>query len=109
MAAGGFQAVTNPSFVLTLRDYGHDAASQDDIAALSNALGYVLNQGGTAHFNLDLPKPYDFALDYAASGPRDDSYVFATLRPAMRPNTARDLSPVSSAEWKSPATICRAA
>jgi hypothetical protein len=65
VGAGGFQAVTNPSFILTLQDYGHDAANHDDIAALSNALGYVLNQGGTAHFNLDLAKAYDFALDYA--------------------------------------------
>jgi hypothetical protein len=35
------------------------------IRSTDNALGYVLNQGGTAHFSPDNRKAYDFALDYA--------------------------------------------
>jgi hypothetical protein len=65
VAAGGFEGVTNPSFVFTLRDTGSSAASHADIDVLSHALGYVLNQGGTAHFSPDNPKAYDFTLDYA--------------------------------------------
>ena len=65
VAAGGFESVTDPSFVATVRDSGPDAVSQDDVNVLSNALGYVLNQGGTAHFSPDNPKAYQFSLDYA--------------------------------------------
>jgi hypothetical protein len=65
VGAGGFEAVTNPSFIFTLRDSGPEAVSAADIAVLDNALGYVLNQGGTVHFSPDNPKAYDFALDYA--------------------------------------------
>ena len=61
VAAGGFEAVTNPSYVLTVQD----AVSAADVGVLDNALGYVLNQGGTTHFNPDNAKAYDFALDYA--------------------------------------------
>lgn len=65
VAAGGFEATTNPSYVFTVNDTGAGAASAADVNVLSNALGFVLNQGGTAHFNLDNPKAYAFALDYA--------------------------------------------
>jgi hypothetical protein len=65
VAAGGFEAVTNPSYVFTIQDSGPDAASAIDIDALDNALGYVLSQGGTAHFSPDNAKAYDFSLDYA--------------------------------------------
>jgi len=65
VAAGGFEAVTNPSYVFTVRDSGPDAVSAADIDVLDNALGYVLNQGGTAHFSPDDAKAYDFSLDYA--------------------------------------------
>ena len=65
MAAGGFEAVTNPSFVATVRDSGRDAVSEEDVNVLDNALGYVLNQGGTAHFSPDNAKAYAFSLDYA--------------------------------------------
>ena len=65
VGAGGFEAVTNPSFIFTLRDSGPEAVSAADVDVLDNALGYVLNQGGTAHFSPDNPKVYDFALDYA--------------------------------------------
>ena len=53
VAAGGFEGVTNPSFVFTVRDSGRRAASAADINVLDNALGYVLSQGGTAQFSLD--------------------------------------------------------
>jgi hypothetical protein len=72
VAAGGFESVTNPSFVFTVRDSGPGAVSAADVAVLDNALGYVLNQGGTAHFSPDNPKAYDFPLDFAVvsfSGP----------------------------------------
>ena len=36
-----------------------------DINVLDNALGYALNQGGTAHFSIDNQKAYAFVLDYA--------------------------------------------
>ena len=62
VAAGGFEGATNPSFVFTVKDTGAGAA---DVNVLSNALGYVLNQGGTAHFSPDNARAYAFALDYA--------------------------------------------
>src|SRR5262245_8295343 len=65
VAAGGFEAVTNPSYVFTVQDSGPDAVSAIDIDVLDNALGYVLSQGGTAHFSPDNAKAYDFSLDYA--------------------------------------------
>jgi hypothetical protein len=66
VAAGGFESITDPSFVVTLRDTGPDAVSEEDVNVLDNALGYVLSQGGTAHFSPDNPKAYQFSLDYAA-------------------------------------------
>jgi hypothetical protein len=65
VAAGGFEAVTNPSYVFTVRDSGPDAVSEADVDVLDNALGYVLNQGGTAHFSPDNARAYFFSLDYA--------------------------------------------
>jgi hypothetical protein len=65
VAAGGFEGVTNPSFVFTIEDTGRLGASAADIGVLSNALGYVLSQGGTAHFSPDNPNAYDFPLDFA--------------------------------------------
>src|SRR5215831_1875071 len=60
VAAGGFEAVTDPTYVGTLRDAGPGAVSAADVRMLDNALGYVLNQGGTVHFRLEDPKAYDF-------------------------------------------------
>jgi len=67
VAAGGFEAVTDPSYVLTLDDSGPWGASAADIFVLNNALGYVLNQGGTAQFSLPYNKrnPFEFELDFA--------------------------------------------
>jgi hypothetical protein len=65
VAAGGFESVTNPSYVFTVQDSGPNAVSEADVDVLDNALGYVLNQGGTAHFSPDNAKAYDFSLDYA--------------------------------------------
>jgi hypothetical protein len=65
VAAGGFEGATNPSYVATVDDSGPDAASARDVDVLDNALGYVLNQGGTVHFSADNAKAYAFALDYA--------------------------------------------
>ncbi len=65
VAAGGFETVTNPSFVATVLDSGDDGVSEEDVNVLDNALGYVLNQGGTAHFSPDNEKAYSFSLDYA--------------------------------------------
>ena len=65
VAAGGFEGATNPSYVFTVQDSGPGAASANDVNVLDNALGYVLNQGGTVHFSADNPKAYAFALDYA--------------------------------------------
>ena len=68
VAAGGFESITDPTFVVTLRDSGVGAVSANDVRVLDNALGYVLNQGGTVHFSLTNPKAYDFSLDYAVVG-----------------------------------------
>lgn len=65
VAAGGFEGATNPSFVFTLQDAGAGAVRAADVDVLDNALGYVLNQGGTVHFSPDNAKAYAFALDYA--------------------------------------------
>ena len=65
VAAGGFEAITDPSYVFTVQDSGPNAASAADINVLDNALGYVLNQSGTAHFSPDNARAYDFSLDYA--------------------------------------------
>jgi hypothetical protein len=65
VAAGGFEAVTNPTYVFTAQDSGPNAVSAVDIDVLDNALGYVLSQGGTVHFSPDNAKAYDFSLDYA--------------------------------------------
>jgi len=65
VAAGGFEGSTNPSYVFTVQDSGPGAASANDVNVLDNALGYVLNQGGTVHFSADNAKAYAFALDYA--------------------------------------------
>jgi len=65
VAAGGFEAVTDPSYVFTVQDSGPNAVSAADVNVLDNALGYVLNQSGTAHFSPDNAKAYDFPLDYA--------------------------------------------
>ncbi len=68
VAAGGFEGVTVPTYVVTLADSGQAAVSAADIYVLDNALGYVLNQSGTAQFSLQYDKrnPFTFALDYAA-------------------------------------------
>jgi len=65
VAAGGFEGTTHPSFVFTIRDSGFDPVSAPDVDVLDNALGYVLNQEGTAHFSPDNFKAYAFKLDYA--------------------------------------------
>jgi hypothetical protein len=67
VAAGGFQGVTDPSYVFRIEDTGPAAASASDIFVLDNVLGYVLNQGGTAQFGLsyDPSNPYTFSLAYA--------------------------------------------
>ena len=65
VAAGGFEAITDPSFVFTLQDAGAASVSAADVNVLDNALGYVLSQSGTTHFSPDNPKAYAFPLDYA--------------------------------------------
>jgi hypothetical protein len=65
VAAGGFEGGTNPSFVFTAEDSGAGSVTEADVDVLGNALGYVLNQGATAHFSPDNFKAYAFPLDYA--------------------------------------------
>jgi hypothetical protein len=65
VAAGGFEGRTNPSFVFTVTDSGAGSVTEADVNVLGNALGYVLNQGSTAHFSPDDFKAYAFPLDYA--------------------------------------------
>jgi hypothetical protein len=65
VAAGGFEGGTNPAFVFTMKDTGAGSVTEADVDVLSNALGFVLSQGGTAHFSPDNFKAYAFPLDYA--------------------------------------------
>jgi hypothetical protein len=65
VAAGGFEGGTTPSFVFTIQDSGAGSVIETDVDVLSNALGYVLSQGSTAHFSPDNFKAYAFPLDYA--------------------------------------------
>ena len=65
VAAGGFEGVTDPSYVFTVQDSGPNGVSEADVDVLDNALGYVLSQSGTAHFSPDNARAYDFSLDYA--------------------------------------------
>jgi len=67
VAAGGFQGVTDPSYVFSMLDSGPGAVSQSDVFVVDNALGYALNQDGTAQFSLryDPSNPYDFSSPYA--------------------------------------------
>jgi hypothetical protein len=65
VAAGGFEGITDPSYVFTVQDSGPNAVSAADVNVLDNALGYVLNQSGTAHFSPDNARAYDFPLDFA--------------------------------------------
>jgi hypothetical protein len=67
VAAGGFQGVTDPSYVFAMQDSGPVAVSQSDVFVLNNALGYALNQDGTAQFSLQYnpANPYVFSIPYA--------------------------------------------
>jgi hypothetical protein len=67
VAAGGFEAVTDPTYVLTIADQGPAGASASDIYVLDNALGYALNQGGTAQFSpiYNPNNSFEFENDYA--------------------------------------------
>jgi hypothetical protein len=67
VAAGGYEGVTDPSYVFKIADSGPRAASAADIFVLDNVLGYALNQGGTAQFSLsyDPANPYMSPLAYA--------------------------------------------
>lgn len=60
VAAGGFEAITDPSYVFTIQDAGAGAVSQADVNTLSNALGFVLNQSGTAISARITPRPTPF-------------------------------------------------
>jgi hypothetical protein len=96
VAAGGFEGATNPSYVATVQDVGPGAASMRDVNVLDNALGFVLNQGGTAHFSADNAKAYAFALDYAV----------VTFLGALTGDEARQffesLEPIDSALFSGP-------
>ncbi|HZU25806.1 MAG TPA: hypothetical protein VFA04_09795 [Bryobacteraceae bacterium] len=67
VGAGGFEGVTDPSYVFSMIDTGPLAVSPADVFVLDNALGYALNQDGTAQFSLRYnPRdPNDFSIQYA--------------------------------------------
>ncbi len=66
VGAGGFQGVTDPTYVFTMVDSGPVAVSPADVFVLDNALGYALNQDGTAQFSLryNPHDPNDFSIAY---------------------------------------------
>lgn len=67
VAAGGYEGVTDPSYIFRIEDSGPAAASAADIFVLDNALGYALNQGGNAQFGLsyDPNNPHTSPSAYA--------------------------------------------
>lgn len=94
VAAGGFQGVTDPSYVFTMLAAGPVAVSQSDVWVLDNVLGYVLNQGGTAQFGLryNPDNPNEFPNAYAVvtfkgslTGERAESFFnyLGTIDPAL--------------------------
>jgi hypothetical protein len=100
VAAGGFEGATNPSYVFTIQDSGSGAASMHDVHVLDNALGYVLNQGGTVHFSADNAKAYAFVLDYAV----------VTFQGTLSGDEARQffdhLGTIDAALWSGPFAGC---
>jgi hypothetical protein len=66
VAAGGFEGVTDPSYVFTMVDSGPFPVIPQDVFVLDNVLGYALNQGGTAQFSLryNPNDPNSFSIAY---------------------------------------------
>jgi hypothetical protein len=64
VGAGGFQGETNPAFVYTVIDSGPNAASQRDVKALTNSLGYVLSQNSAFLLDADNASSFDFPANY---------------------------------------------
>jgi hypothetical protein len=64
VGAGGFMGRTNPAYVYTVVDSGPNAASHQDIAVLTDSLGYVLSQGSAFLLDADDPSSYDFPANY---------------------------------------------
>lgn len=67
IGAGGFEGLTDPSYVFSMIDAGPLAVSPLDVFVLDNALGYALSQDGTAQFSLHFnpDDPNDFPIEYA--------------------------------------------
>jgi hypothetical protein len=65
VGAGGFAGRTTASIVYTVVDSGADAATQSDVAVLTNSLGYVFSQGSAFLLDADDPESFDFAANYA--------------------------------------------
>jgi hypothetical protein len=64
VGAGGFAGDTNPSFVYTVIDRGPNAASHDDVAILTDALGYVLSQASAFLLDAEDASSFDFPAQY---------------------------------------------
>ena len=64
VGAGGFMGHTNPAFVYTVIDAGPNGATLDDIAVLTNSLGFVLSQGSAFLLDADNPDSYGFSAHY---------------------------------------------
>ena len=69
VAAGGFEGVTNPSFVFKVRDSGPGARQAHPMWMSSATRWGGASQGGTAHFSPDNAKAYDFSLTTRSSRP----------------------------------------
>jgi hypothetical protein len=61
IAAGGFEGISDPTYVFAITD---SSITSSDINILSNALGYVLNQGGVNYFDLDHSHNFDALIPY---------------------------------------------
>ena len=64
VSAGGFEAITNPTYAYTVIDTGPGAANHGDIALLIDSLGYVLSQGSAFLLDADNPASFDFPANY---------------------------------------------
>ncbi len=64
VGAGGFAGESNPSYVFTILDEGPNAATHDDIAILTNSLGYVMSQDSAFLLDANNAASFDFPANY---------------------------------------------
>ena len=64
VTAGGFMGDSNPAYGYTIIDQGPNGTSPNDIAVLTDSLGYVFSQGSVFLLDADDPSSNDFPANY---------------------------------------------